>query len=59
MWEIIDDSGTIHSGSEDEMRRVFDIMTNIDLYTRREIAEWNSEDWDGDLKLIEIHEICK
>ena len=27
MWEIIDDDGTIHSGSEDEMRRAFECMT--------------------------------
>lgn len=41
-WEIIDDNGVIFSGySEEETRALFE---EIDI------------DWDGDLKLIEVHE---
>lgn len=48
-WEIIDDKGCIHSGREDEMTTIFYEMTNS-----------NSEDcWEGDLKLIEVHNIYR
>ena len=67
MWEIIDDNGTIHSGSEDEMRKAFFVMTHL-FETIQEEYELNEDDtkslvddypgsWCGDLKLIQIHSI--
>lgn len=42
-WEIIDDNGVIFSGyTEEETRALFE--------------EFDGDDWDGDLKLIEVHE---
>lgn len=58
MWEIIDNNGTIHSGNEDEMRLAFDIMTDNDAYSDEEVDQWAS-DWEGDLKLIQIHDISR
>ena len=63
MWEIIDNNGTIHSGTEDEMRIAFQVMQNdfkgLTGLTnkRKELTDhWQCE-WIGDLKLIQIHEI--
>ncbi|WP_163356515.1 hypothetical protein [Dysgonomonas sp. 25] len=56
MWEIIDNNGTIHSGSEEEMRLAFDIMTDNEAYSEEEVAQWACG-WDGDLRLIQIHAI--
>lgn len=53
MYEIVDDNGTIHSGSEDEMTYAFDVMTNSDEYSQDEIDTWEY-DWEGDLKLIQV-----
>ena len=68
MWEIIDDNGTIHSGTEEEMRTAFKVMIS---YYAKVIADnmeitikeadklrekWLTE-WGGDIKLIQIHEI--
>lgn len=49
MWEIIDDNGTIYSGNENEMQFKFEEM----------IAEDSDETWEGDLKLIEVHNIYR
>lgn len=68
-WEIIDDNGTIHSGSEDEMRKGFFVMTHL-FETIQEEYELNEDEtkdlvdeypgsWEGDLKLIQIHLIEK
>ena len=46
-WAIMDSTGIIESGSEAEMREKF-------INSSEEI-----EDWDGDLLLIEIHEITR
>lgn len=49
MWEIIDNNGTIYSGSEDEIRSKF-----------QQMVDGNEEcGWDGDLKLIQVHSIYK
>lgn len=53
MWEIIDDNGTIHSGSEEEMRHAFAVMESTELYPDEQ-EEWSYE-WSGDLRLIEVH----
>jgi len=70
MWEIIDNNGTIHAGNEDEMRKAFDVMTTeageyrinhpdekINKYAEL-IEKWVTT-WDGDLKLIQIHNISR
>jgi hypothetical protein len=69
-WAIIDNDGIVHDGSEDEMKNAFVYMTN-DIHELEEIypntsigvLEQDKElydcDWDGDLKLIEIHETYK
>lgn len=58
MWEIIDNNGTIHSGSEDEMTLAFDIMTNSDDYPKKKVKEWRY-DWQGDLRLIQVHSVYR
>jgi hypothetical protein len=47
MWEIIDDKGTVYSGDEDEMKSLFEeiIMGKV------------KEEWTGDLRLIQVHDI--
>lgn len=68
-WEIIDNTGTIHSGTEEEMKRAFDAMisTHEDLMEYYEIDRdeadslidaW-SYDWEGDLKLIKVENIYR
>lgn len=62
MWEIIDNNGTIHSGTEEEMREAWDIM-NRDIYSVSEAdevkyAKWLTT-WTGDLKLIQVHAITR
>lgn len=65
MWQIIDDNGIIHSGTEEEMRKAFFIMTSL-YETIQEEYELSDEEtqelvddypgsWEGDLNLIEIH----
>ena len=66
MWKIIDDNGTIHSGTQEEMNEAFEAMSTVfseSLAEERKISikeaedileKWNSE-WTGDLKLIQIH----
>ena len=54
-WEIIDNNGVIHSGTEEEMIIAFEAMTNIAADDRN---KWGDE-WNGDLKLIEVHNIEK
>ena len=63
MWKIIDDYGTVHSGTEEEMREAWTVMTgNVaelsGLKSRRKEFEnkWMC-DWAGDIKLIQIHDI--
>ena len=68
-WEIIDDNGCIHSGSEDEMRKGFFVMTNLfeTIQEKYDLNEDETKDlvdqypgsWEGDLKLIQIHLIEK
>lgn len=54
-FEIIDDNGTIHSGNEDEMYQAFDVMTNSDEYSKKEIDKWLTATFPfGDLKLVEV-----
>lgn len=57
-WEIIDDNGVVFSGSEDEMTNAFDVMTNPDEHSNDENDEYPSQ-WEGDLKLIQVHNISR
>lgn len=57
MYEIIDDNGTIHSGSLEEMEIAFDVMTQGTYkYSNEEVEKYSTTDgeWNGDLKLIQI-----
>jgi hypothetical protein len=49
MWEITDSNGTIYSGSEDEMISLFQQIKNGEI----------EEDWTGDLRLVQVHDIYK
>ena len=68
-WEIIDNNGCIHSGTEDEMRKGFFVMTHL-FETIQEEYNLNYREteilideypgcWHGDLKLVQIHKIEK
>ncbi|GHV15536.1 hypothetical protein FACS1894169_07220 [Bacteroidia bacterium] len=49
MWRIIDDKGTLYSGSELEMRIMY-----------RQIVDGGIEGkWYGDLLLIQVHDIYR
>lgn len=45
IWEIIDDKGVIYSGYTEE--ETLEIFMNTDF------------DWEGDLKLVEVHAITR
>ena len=49
MWEIIDNKGTIYSGTEEDIRVIFDQIQTGEI----------EESWQGDLKLIEVHAIYR
>jgi hypothetical protein len=49
MWRIIDDEGTLYSGSETEMRIIY----------RRIVDGGIDSKWYGDLLLIQVHDICR
>lgn len=58
MWEIIDKNGTIHSGDQTEMEYAFMVMCEPNEYGKA-IRKQYVTDWEGDLKLIQIHKIHK
>ncbi len=55
-YEIIDNDGVIHSGSEDEMLHAFDVMKNSEYYEDEDKDEYDTWycEWNGDLKLIKV-----
>lgn len=62
--EIIDDNGTIHSGSEEEMREAFAAMTDDADYfdtkkAFKEAKKTYATEWSGDLKLIVVVEVAR
>lgn len=69
MWEVIDFDGTIHSGGEWNMKKAFfcmhnttaEIATNYNITTEEaeELRRKYGYSWNGDLKLIEIHEVTR
>ena len=58
-YEIIDDNGLIHSGSESEMLEAFASMTgDTDFFDtkkafKKAVEKWESG-WNGDLKLVHV-----
>ena len=58
MWEIIDNNGVIHSGADNVMIHAFDVMINPKYHSKEEIERWMT-DWDGDIKLVQIHNISR
>ena len=65
IWEVMDSKGTIHSGNEGEMKVAFDVMSqshemNVHYYGKKkakELEEKYCTNWNGDLRLIQVHEI--
>jgi len=64
-WEVIDNNGTVHSGTEEEMRTAFDVMqgmvgnySGLKSIQKALIDQWDCE-WEGDLKLVEVHAITR
>lgn len=57
MFEIQDNNGVIHSGTREEMELAFKVMSDTSSGTKEQREEWLTE-WDGDLKLVQIHNIC-
>jgi len=64
MFEIIDNNGVIHSGSESEMLLAWAIMTGNDEdleLTKKALKQYREEykvdSWDGDIKLIQVIDI--
>lgn len=51
MWEITDNNSTIYSGTESEMLAYWKTIT--------ENGNPDNIEWDGDLKLIQIHNIFR
>lgn len=51
MWKIIDSDGVVYSGDEHYIREVWEDITE----------NGNPEDveWNGDLELIEVHDITR
>jgi hypothetical protein len=63
-FAIIDDYGTIHSSTEEEMRLAITAMTDSDslVGTKSDILKLKAKyysPWVGDLKLVEIHKLYK
>lgn len=66
-WEIRDETGCIHSGTEEEMRKAWDALTltveelmgTYDLNSSQAEMlqlEWKT-DWEGDIELLQVHAI--
>lgn len=64
-FEIIDDGGVIHSGTESEMLLAFQVMQNDFtgltglVEKRRILTDRYSFPWKGDLKLVQVHKITR
>ena len=58
MFEIIDDNGTIHSGTEEEMMEAWIVMTDPFQATKKQIKKWTCE-YSGDIKLVKILSISR
>lgn len=70
-WEIRDETGVIESGTQEEVQLKWDLMTRTleDLsgeyrhtYTLKRLKELKKEcldTWEGDIELLEVHEIYR
>lgn len=47
-WEIIDKNGCVFSGTEDRMREIWNTIVS---------GNETDIEWDGDMKLVEIHDL--
>ncbi len=66
-FEIIDDTGTIYSGTKEKMEKAFFVMVHLfeTIQEKYNLTEEQTRDlvdeypgaWKGDLKLVEIHKI--
>ena len=56
MFEIQDNNGVIHSGGQNEMEQAFEIMSSPDSFAPETVEIWMTE-WEGDLKLVQIHSL--
>ena len=60
MWEIIDNTGTIYSGHQEEMECIWDKIINENTNPGILPDEITTiSEWKGDLKLIQVHNIYK
>tara|TARA_Y100001938_G_C8040182_1_gene405736 strand:+ start:771 stop:956 length:186 start_codon:yes stop_codon:yes gene_type:complete len=57
MFEIQDNNGVIHSGAREEMELAFEVMCHPSSATKEQREQYLIE-WDGDLKLVQIHNVC-
>lgn len=48
-WEIIDSTGVIHSGPQDDMLSKWEELTMSET----------EEEWTGDIKLVEVHGVYR
>ena len=58
MYEIIDNNGTIHSGSEEEMRDAWEAITSP-VCNNKELIEKYYCEWEGDLKLVHVLQVTR
>ena len=54
MWQIQDDNGVIHTGDEETMRYIFDVMSDPDNWNNSVIEQYNCDDVKGDLQLVQV-----
>ena len=70
MWQIRDQNGLIHSGTEEEMRKAWDCMTlspeeikeiySVGIREARNLKkEWTSCKWEGDVYLAQFHAVFR
>lgn len=69
MWEVTDKTGTIHSGTEEEMKEAFNVMRNhnsipaiqecynLSKNDAMALIEKYYTEWTGDLRLVQIHDV--
>ena len=63
--EIIDNNGVIHSGTETEMLEAFAAMTgDVEYFETKKafnkaVKKYESDGWEGDLKLIHVLNVYK
>lgn len=58
MWKVIDKNGTIHSGTYYDMQTAFNVMTGKERGSKADREAYITA-WEGDLELVEVHEISR